>query len=123
MSSSVDSIESVPHSRSTSSPMIAPRLAEAVLGRSASAISSPYWSSSSAVTPGSSHFGLPACARSSSCASQSFTISCWARSSASSSLLLGHLVRAGLDHRQAVLRADDDQVEVRRPPPSPAASG
>ena len=27
-------------------------------------------------------------------------------------LLLGHLVRAGLDHRQAVLGADDDQVEV-----------
>src|SRR4051812_28952815 len=27
-------------------------------------------------------------------------------------LVLGHLVRAGLDHGQAVLRADDDQVEV-----------
>jgi hypothetical protein len=25
--------------------------------------------------------------------------------------VLGHLVGAGLDHRQAVLRADDDQVE------------
>ena len=37
--------------------------------------------------------------------------------------LLGHLVGAGLDHRQAVLRADDDQVERRAPPPSPAASG
>ena len=30
-------------------------------------------------------------------------------------LLLGHLLRAGLDHRQAVLRADDDQVELGRP--------
>ena len=27
-------------------------------------------------------------------------------------LVLGHLVRAGLDHGQAVLRADDDQVEI-----------
>ena len=27
-------------------------------------------------------------------------------------LLLGNLVRAGLDHRQPFLRADDDQVEL-----------
>ena len=37
-------------------------------------------------------------------------------------LVLGHLVRARLDHRQAVLRADDDQVEVGRPR-SPASVG
>ena len=30
--------------------------------------------------------------------------------------VLGHLVGAGLDHRQAVLRADDDQVERRLRP-------
>ncbi len=36
--------------------------------------------------------------------------------------LLGHLVGAGLDHRQRVARADDDQVE-RRTPPSAGTSG
>ena len=38
-------------------------------------------------------------------------------------LLLRHLIRAGLDHRQAVLRADDDQVEIGLAARSPRASG
>ena len=39
-------------------------------------------------------------------------ISAWASSNASSIVVLGDLVGAGLDHRQRVARADDDQVEV-----------
>ena len=37
--------------------------------------------------------------------------------------VLGDLVGARLDHRQAVLRADDDQVELAALARSPAASG
>ncbi len=49
----------------------------------------PCFDSSSAVTAGSSHFGLPALARSSSCASQSLTISPWATPSASRTVASG----------------------------------
>ena len=123
MSSSVESIESSPTSRSRMLPDDRAAVGAGRAREARSTISSPYRSSSSSVTPASSHFGLPACARSSSCASQSFTISRCAMSSASSSVVLGHLVGAGLDHRQAVLRADDDQVELAVLAAPPGASG
>ena len=69
-------------------------------------------SSSSSVTSGSSHFGLP-----------TWLAELLLRLAELLDLrvrelerleehVLGHLVRAGLDHRDAVLRADDDQVEL-----------
>ena len=83
MSSSVESIESLPHSRSTISSTIAPP-SRMPCSWMRVQISCPYCSSSRAVSSGSSHFGLPCLARSSSCASQSLTISACASSKASS---------------------------------------
>ena len=66
----------------------------------------------------SSHFGLPAWLRRSSCASQSLRDLGVRDLERLEQHLLGDLVGAGLDHRQAVLRADDDQVELGRLPRS-----
>ncbi len=75
-------------------------------------ICAPWAAFSSSVFSGSSHFGLPASSRSSSCAAQMRLISSCAISSASSSRSSGTWFGAGLDHRETFLRADDDQVEV-----------
>ena len=72
----------------------------------------PNWVSSRSVTDGSSHLALPFFARSSSCASQSLTISPVRDLERLEKAVLVHLVRSGLDHRQALAGADDDQVEV-----------
>ena len=64
------------------------------------------------MTPASSHLGLPAWCASRSCASQSSHDLLLGEVERLEQPRLGELVGAGLDHRQAVLRADDDEVEA-----------
>ena len=110
-SASVEFIVSGPHSRSRISSTIAPASARPRSWMRCQ-ISWPYLLRELVGDGRSSHLALPAFARSSSCASQILTISRVRELERLEELRLGHLVRAGLDHRQALLRADDDQVEL-----------
>ena len=87
-SSCVELIESGPHSFATISSTIAAASRRPSFWMRVQ-MSWPYSDSSRSVTDASSHFGFPAFARSSSCASHSFTISRWAISSASRSFSSG----------------------------------
>ncbi len=59
----------------------------------------------------STHFGLPTSERRRSRTSQIFRISDVRELECLEERLLGDLVGAGLDHRQGVVRADDDEIE------------
>ena len=87
-------------------------LAQAVGARCAEEMRSPWLASSSSVSSESSHFGLPTRRRSSSCSLAELLDLRVREVEGLEELVLGHLVRAGLDHRQAFLRPDDDQVEL-----------
>ena len=65
------------------------------------------------MTPASSHFGLPAFRAELLLSLAELHDLALREVERLEELLLGDLVGAGLDHRQAVLRADDDQVERR----------
>ena len=123
MSSSVESIESLPASRSRMLADDRGALVQAVLGEGALTISSPYFV-----------VDLLGDGRVEPLRLAGLRAELLLRLAELDDLLLreverleqrrlGHLVRARLDHRQAVLRADDDQVELARPPASPGASG
>ena len=72
----------------------------------------PYCDSSRSVVAGSSHFGLPIFDAQLVLRVAELDDLAVRDLERLEELVLVHLLRARLDHRQAVLRADDDQVEV-----------
>ena len=112
MSSSVESIVISGHSSAKIS-SIAAAASRRPFGAIRSRTRSPCELLSSAVSDGSSHFGLPACSRELHLRLAEPLDLLVRELERLEQLVLGDLGGAGLDHRQPVERADDDQVEGR----------